>query len=255
MLHLLARVADHEETLRSGRNNFLAKQRAAATFDQIQLRINFIGAVHIDVNLGMLFERGQRDSQLFRKLLGFLRGRDSDNLQAVADAFTEKTNRKGGRRTGPQADDASGVNHLSRGPCRRLLFMILFSPGAAHSGFAACLRKEWRMMALLMAKLPTAPSAAARTSHGLRCSAAGNNAASANRIPSAFSTSGGRALGSLRSRICNSTAAAPIAEITTTAAGLRNAAGLVKSTTSISAQQSRPEATTVLRCGSAVIDD
>lgn len=113
-------------------------------------------------------------------------------------------------------------------------------------------------MALLVAKLPTAANAMVRTGPTPRCHAAGNKAASANKSPSKLSQSAGRgSLGSLRARNldCASTAALPIRTMTTMAAGLRNAAGLVYSTTRISAQQSRPPATTVLRCGELRIVD
>ena len=109
-------------------------------------------------------------------------------------------------------------------------------------------------MALLTAKLPTAPKETASVSVDPRCNAAGNNAARANRMPRELRIRAGRSgrgCGSLRRRNCSKTAAAPMAEITTTAAGLRNAAGLVKSTTRISAQHSSPDATTVFRWRSA----
>src|ERR1035438_7173290 len=93
MRDLLAGIADEDESPRSGCDNFFAQQRAATAFDQIQLRIDFVGAINVDVELRVLIERGQRDSQLLGELLGFLRSGNADNLQAVADAVAEETNR------------------------------------------------------------------------------------------------------------------------------------------------------------------
>src|SRR5262249_48817295 len=53
---LLAADEDYE-TPRSAGDNFLTHQRSAQALDEIVLRINFIGAVHVDVDLLDVFER------------------------------------------------------------------------------------------------------------------------------------------------------------------------------------------------------
>jgi hypothetical protein len=55
-------VRNHYHFLRGGRDYLLAQQRAAAAFDQAQMRIEFIGAVDGDIDDGMLVERGQRNA-------------------------------------------------------------------------------------------------------------------------------------------------------------------------------------------------
>ncbi len=54
----LAGIGDHDHLLRGCGNDFFAQQRAASAFDQIELRIDFVRAVDIDVDHGMLVERG-----------------------------------------------------------------------------------------------------------------------------------------------------------------------------------------------------
>src|SRR5438876_1617986 len=88
---LLRRISDHNKAARDRRHNFFAKESTAAPFDQIELRINFVSAVNINVNLRMCFERGQRNSKLLGQLLGRLRGRYSHNLESPANAFCKES--------------------------------------------------------------------------------------------------------------------------------------------------------------------
>src|SRR6266480_2683278 len=48
---LLRRISDHNKAARDRRHNFFAEKSPATPFDQIELRINFVSAVNINVNL------------------------------------------------------------------------------------------------------------------------------------------------------------------------------------------------------------
>src|SRR6266478_3554620 len=63
----LGGVSHHDHPLRGRSDDLLAQQRAAAAFDQPQLRIDFIGAVDGDVDLRMFIERRERDAYRARK--------------------------------------------------------------------------------------------------------------------------------------------------------------------------------------------
>jgi hypothetical protein len=53
----LAGVSDHHHLLRCRSDDLLASQRPAAAFDQIQLGIDFIGAIDGDVDFRMFVQR------------------------------------------------------------------------------------------------------------------------------------------------------------------------------------------------------
>ena len=71
-LHKLAFVHDNDDALRSVRDNFFANERAAQTFDEVQLGRHFIGAVHGDVDFGMFVESGERHAQFLRQAPAFI---------------------------------------------------------------------------------------------------------------------------------------------------------------------------------------
>src|SRR5579862_463961 len=54
-----SRVRDYHHFLRSGRDNLLTQQCAASAFDQVQFGIDFVRAIDGDVDIRMLIERSQ----------------------------------------------------------------------------------------------------------------------------------------------------------------------------------------------------
>src|SRR6266702_1515621 len=61
-------VDDHDELLRRRRDDFLAEQGAAHPLDQVELRVDFVGAIDGQVEPEALLQRGQRNPQLLRLL-------------------------------------------------------------------------------------------------------------------------------------------------------------------------------------------
>src|SRR5262249_2035205 len=100
---LLAADEDYETPSSAG-DNFLTHQRSAQALDEIVLRINFIGAVHVDVDLLDVVKRDQRNAELPGQLRGFLRSRHTADVQALADTLTERLDKRGGSAAGTEAD-------------------------------------------------------------------------------------------------------------------------------------------------------
>ncbi len=63
--HFLAGVGDDHHALRRRRDDFFAQQRAAAALDQPQGGIEFVGAVHGQVEFRRLIERRQAQTPFF----------------------------------------------------------------------------------------------------------------------------------------------------------------------------------------------
>ena len=97
-LHQLGFVGDHQHPFRrrSG-DDLLAQQRAAAALDQAELRVDLVGAVDIEVELGLVVECHQRDAELARELGGPLRGGHADDLEAAADLLGKQADEMLGR--------------------------------------------------------------------------------------------------------------------------------------------------------------
>src|SRR5215510_371145 len=74
LVHQLTFVHDNEKTRRTGRNNFFAQQRAPGTFDQIELVVHLIGAIHRQIQMRMVIQGGQRNGELGGALGGLYRG-------------------------------------------------------------------------------------------------------------------------------------------------------------------------------------
>src|SRR5207249_9553369 len=63
-------VDDYNELLRRGRHDLLAEQGAAHPFDQVELRVDLVRAVHRQVEPEALLQRGQRNPESLRLLRG-----------------------------------------------------------------------------------------------------------------------------------------------------------------------------------------
>jgi hypothetical protein len=56
-------VDDHDELLGAHLHHLLAQQRAAAALDQVEVRVDLVGAVDGHVQVRVFVERGQRDAE------------------------------------------------------------------------------------------------------------------------------------------------------------------------------------------------
>src|SRR5215475_4723151 len=91
LFDLLGRICNHHEALRYRGDHLLSQERAAAAFNQVQLGINFVRAVNVDVNFWMGLESGQRNTKLLGQFFSRLRRRNSQYLQALANALRQES--------------------------------------------------------------------------------------------------------------------------------------------------------------------
>mmetsp|Transcript_18532 Transcript_18532/g.47701 ORF Transcript_18532/g.47701 Transcript_18532/m.47701 type:complete len:206 (+) Transcript_18532:380-997(+) len=103
----LGLVDNDDEFLRAHLNHLLAQQCAAATLDQVKLRINRIRAVDRDIELRVRVEGDERDAEGLSLLLGTHRSGHRDDVLQLArlELLTHALHRKRSGRACAQADD------------------------------------------------------------------------------------------------------------------------------------------------------
>ena len=74
---MFAGIGDDDQFARGRCDNFFIKERAAAPFDQIEMRIEFVGAVDGDVDVLDFVETGERDAELGRHFACVVRSGDA----------------------------------------------------------------------------------------------------------------------------------------------------------------------------------
>ena len=90
---------------RGGGNDFFVEERAAAAFDQVELRVELIGAVDGDVDLLDFVKIGERDAEFRGGFARVDRGGDAADFQPGFDAIADELDGVGGGRAGAEADD------------------------------------------------------------------------------------------------------------------------------------------------------
>src|SRR6267154_2175049 len=121
----LARVRHHHKLLRRRGHNFFPQQRPATTFNQAQLRINFIRSIHSDIDLWKFIQRDDGNPQA-RCLLARTHGSwDSPDTKPLPYGIAQQLNEVCRCRSRPQADDLAIPHKLHARPCRRLFFLIV----------------------------------------------------------------------------------------------------------------------------------
>ena len=109
---LFAGVGDDDELLGGGGHDFFVEERAAATFDEIEMRVELIGAVDGDVDLLDFVKIGERDAEFECGFAGVIRGGDAADFEAGFDAFADELDGVGGCRAGAKADDLAVFDEL-----------------------------------------------------------------------------------------------------------------------------------------------
>ena len=98
--------------LAAAADDLLAGVRAAAALDEPARRIDLVGAVDGDVQLGERFERLDADAQLGRAVLGGRRGRDASQVAQVL--LGQRVEQVRDRRPGPEPDGHPVLDQLRR---------------------------------------------------------------------------------------------------------------------------------------------
>ena len=126
----LARVGDAHETPRDGRDDLLARERAAAAFDHRQATVHFVGAVDVDRDVVDVVEIEHRKAQLAQPGRGRL-GTRHGAADARAHVGQGRDEVIGGG-AGADAEDAA-VRYLfeRRTGDGALLFVLVHAPMVA----------------------------------------------------------------------------------------------------------------------------
>jgi hypothetical protein len=129
---LLAGIGDDHQFARRRRDDFFVEECAAAAFDQIEVRIEFVGTVYRDVDVLHFVEVGERYAELGRHFTRVNRGGDAANFQAGLDPIADELDSVGGRRAGAEADDLVISNEL-KGGARGGFFFLFVGHGWVRS--------------------------------------------------------------------------------------------------------------------------
>src|SRR6266566_897940 len=98
-------VDDHDEPLRRGRDYLLTEPRAPEALDQVELRVDLVGAVDTQVHGGPFLERRERDPQLLRHVRGRERRRHALQVHALPDEPGDALQEEPRGRAGPEPED------------------------------------------------------------------------------------------------------------------------------------------------------
>ena len=107
-------VGDHDHAIRRRGDDLFAQQRAAAALDDIERRIDFIGAIDGQIEPVDVVERGQLDAASYRVGAGRFRGRHADHVKPGADPFAQKFDEMFRGRTGAEAELHAVAHMLER---------------------------------------------------------------------------------------------------------------------------------------------
>src|SRR5581483_6959403 len=145
-------VADeHDAAAGRGGDDLLADECATPALDEVQARIDLVGAVERGRDLVDVGEARERDAELARERGGRLRGGHAGHPEARADALAERAHELDRRAPGPEADDVAVVHVLERAgrdPCESAFHVVPageFLPAAAAAAQArpACASAAW----------------------------------------------------------------------------------------------------------------
>ena len=119
---LFAGVGDDDEFLGGRRDDFFVEERAAAAFDEIELRIEFVGAVDGHVNMLDFVETGERDAESCGGFACVVGGGYAADFEAGCDTFADELDGVSSGGAGAKADDLAVFDELEGGARGGFLF-------------------------------------------------------------------------------------------------------------------------------------
>src|ERR1700751_2199063 len=122
---LLRRIGDDDQLLARGGYDLLAEHRAAAAFDQVQSRIEFVRPVDGHVDLLYFLKARQRDAKLCGEITRGNRCWNAANVQAGPHALANQPKRDGRGRSRPQPNDLAIPDVFQTRPRRYFLFCFI----------------------------------------------------------------------------------------------------------------------------------
>src|SRR5262249_39223994 len=115
--HDLALIGNDHHAIGCRSDNLLAQQRATAPFDQAELVIDLIRAVHSEIEPRRLVERCERNAESFGLHPGDLGARDAQYAQASRYSLAERLDEAGGGRARPKASLHPAPHQIEPGGC------------------------------------------------------------------------------------------------------------------------------------------
>jgi hypothetical protein len=82
--HYLAVIHYNHKPVGTGRNDFFSQQRTPSAFDEIKMGIHLIGPIHGQVQMGLVIQSSEGNSQLGSDLGSPYGGRDTRQAYAGA---------------------------------------------------------------------------------------------------------------------------------------------------------------------------
>ena len=114
-VHELAAVDDDGKPVARRRNDFLAQQRSAQSFDQIErAALHFVRTVDREIDLAMFAERSERNVRRLRLRRRALRGGNADKAQALPMTPRQRLDCESRRRAAAKPDDHVILDQLHR---------------------------------------------------------------------------------------------------------------------------------------------
>ena len=108
--------------MRGRGDDLLAHERAAESFDQVELGVDLVGAVHRDVERDRLVH--ERDAELARERGRRLRRGHGGHAQPFLHGLAEGVDERRGRLTGAEAHHVAGLDLREGGCAQRRRFLI-----------------------------------------------------------------------------------------------------------------------------------
>ena len=117
MFHPFGIVGDHDHAIRGRRHDLFAQQRAAAALDEVEIGIDFVGAIDRQIEPVDLIQRRQRNAAALGIGARRLRCRHADDLKPGAYPLAKQLDKMLGGRPGAEAElHAVMIHARARGP-------------------------------------------------------------------------------------------------------------------------------------------
>lgn len=103
--HLLGGIGDHQHGAGGSGHDLLAQQGTASALDEVERRVDLIGAIDGQIEDGIALQIGQGDAQFPAEPGRALGGRHATNLKAAGDARAKRPEEGFGRRAGAKTQN------------------------------------------------------------------------------------------------------------------------------------------------------
>ncbi|GAB2287418.1 hypothetical protein Dimus_021795 [Dionaea muscipula] len=108
----LGLIDDDHELITGSFDHLLPEEGAATALDEVEVRVDLIGAIYCEVNAGVFVEDGERDAEGCGLLSGALGGGDADDVGDLAggEEVANAGDGEGGGGAGSEAENHAGFD-------------------------------------------------------------------------------------------------------------------------------------------------